>query len=125
MDHWFYDLRDAGTVPPASLVAASRLTVLAWKKGQGQNYFPFKRIAGGMVLRIEHAHRTFKALTLNMPISDWVSRACAKHHTDRAHLDITTLVAKDGNPLETRPCPLIYYYEQLLEDMKHIVTHNF
>ncbi len=24
IDHWFYDLRQAGTVPPASLVAASR-----------------------------------------------------------------------------------------------------
>jgi hypothetical protein len=24
IDHWFYDLRTAGTVPPASLVAASR-----------------------------------------------------------------------------------------------------
>jgi hypothetical protein len=79
IDHWFYDLRDAGTVPPASLIAASRMMVLAWKNAQGWNYFPFKRIAGGMVLRIEHAHRTFKALTLNMPISGWVSRACAKY----------------------------------------------
>jgi hypothetical protein len=76
-------------------------------------------------MRIEHAHRTFKALTQNMPISGWVSRACAKHHADHDTLRIPTLVAKDGDPLETRPCPLIYYYEQLLEDMKHIVTHNF
>ncbi len=125
IDHWFYDLRSAGTVPPASLVAASRLMVLDWKKAQGWNYFPFKQIAGGMVLRIEHAHRTFKALTLNMPISGWVSRACAKHHSDHVLLDIPTLVAKECNPLDTRPCPLIYYYEQLLEDMKHIVTHRF
>jgi hypothetical protein len=78
-----------------------------------------------MVMRIEHAHRTFKALTMNMPISGWVSRACAKHHADHDILRIPTLVAKDGDPLETRPCPLIYYYEQLLEDLKHIVTHNF
>jgi hypothetical protein len=34
-------------------------------------------------------------------------------------------VAKEGDPLTTRPCPLIYYYEQLLEDLKHIVTHMF
>jgi hypothetical protein len=124
--HRFYDLRDAGTVPPASLVAASRLMVLAWKEAQGRSYFTFRRLAGGMVMRIEHAHRTFKALTLNMPISGWVSRACAKHHADHETLRIPTLVAKDGDPLEIRPClPLIYYYEQLLEDMKHIVTHNF
>jgi hypothetical protein len=32
---------------------------------------------------------------------------------------------KDGDPLTTRPCPLIYYYEQLLEDMKHIIAHMF
>jgi hypothetical protein len=112
VDHWFYDLRDAGTVPPASLVAASRLMFLAWKKAQGLSYFPFRRLAGGMVLRTEHAHRTFKALTLNMPISGWVSRACAKHHADHSTLQIPTLVAKDGDPLETRPCPLIYNYEQ-------------
>jgi tRNA G37 N-methylase TrmD len=79
----------------------------------------------GMVMRIEHAHRTFEALTMNMPISGWVSRACAKHHAEHDILRIPTLVAKDGDPLETRPCPLIYYYEQLLEDLKHIVTHNF
>ncbi len=61
VDHWFYDLRDAGTVPPESLVAASRLMVLAWKEAQGRGYFTFRRLAGGMVMRIEHAHRTFNA----------------------------------------------------------------
>jgi hypothetical protein len=125
IDHWFYDLRNAGTVPPASLVAASRLMVLAWKKAQGRSYFPFRQTSGGMVLRVEHAHRTFKALTFNMPISAWVSRAWAKHQSDHDILDIPTLVAKEGDPLKTRPCPLIYYYEQLLDDMKHIVTHIF
>jgi hypothetical protein len=27
--------------------------------------------------------------------------------------------------IQLRPCPLIYYYEQLLEDMRHIITHLF
>jgi hypothetical protein len=76
-------------------------------------------------LYVEHAHRTFKALTRDLPISGWVSRACAKHQTMHWSTRIPMLVAKDGDPLTTRPCPLIYYYEQLLEDMKHIVTHMF
>ncbi len=74
---------------------------------------------------MEHAHRTFKALTRDLPISGWVSRACAKHQSTHRSTLIPLLVAKDGDPLTTRPCPLIYYYEQLLEDMKHIVTHMF
>ncbi len=40
-------------------------------------------------------------------------------------MDIPKLIAKDADPLNTRPCPLIYYYEQLLEDMMHIITHHF
>ena len=40
-------------------------------------------------------------------------------------LSIPMLVARNGNPLDSRPCPLIYYYEQLLEDMRHIITHLF
>jgi hypothetical protein len=40
-------------------------------------------------------------------------------------MGIPKLIAKDGNPLITRSCPLIYYYEQLLEDMRHIITHHF
>ncbi len=74
-------------------------------------------------MSLEHAHRTFKALTRDLPISGWVSRACAKHQSIHRSTLIPLLVAKDGDPLTTRPCPLIYYYEQLLEDMKHIVTH--
>jgi hypothetical protein len=105
IDHWFYDLRNAGTEPPDSLVGASRLMVLAWKKALGRSYIPS---AGRMVMSIEHAHRTFKALTLNMPISGWVSRAYAKHQMDHDNLDIPMLVAKEGDPLKTRPCPLIY-----------------
>ncbi len=79
IDHWFYDLRNAGTVPPASLVAASRTMVLKWKNALGEDYFPFQNFAGGSVLSLEHAHRTFKALTRDLPISGWVSRTCAKH----------------------------------------------
>jgi hypothetical protein len=40
-------------------------------------------------------------------------------------MNIPKLIAKDGDPLNKRPCPLIYYYEQLLEDMRHIITHHF
>jgi hypothetical protein len=59
IDHWFYDLRDAGTVPPESLVAASRAMVLNWKSALGEKYFPFGNYAGGMVLNLEHAHRSY------------------------------------------------------------------
>jgi hypothetical protein len=76
-------------------------------------------------VNLEHAHRTFEAVTLNIPTSGWVLRACAKHQTIHDLMGISTLVAKEGDPLKTRPCPLIYYYEQLLDDMKHIVTHRF
>ena len=125
IDHWFYDLRNAGTEPPSSLVSASRNMVLRWKAALGPAYFPLSRNAGGSVLRVEHAHRSFKAVTSNMPISGWTSRACAKHQIMHDTMNIPKLIAKDGNPLNTRPCPLIYYYEQLLEDMRHIITHNF
>jgi hypothetical protein len=125
IDHWFYDLRNIVTGPPASLVAASRKMVLRWKAALGPSYFPLSRNAGGSVLRVEHAHRTFKAVTLNMPLSGWTSRACAKHQIMHDMTNIPKLIARDGNPLNTRPCPLIYYHEQLLEDMRHIITHHF
>jgi hypothetical protein len=125
VNYWFYDLREVGTVPPESLVAASRAMVLNWKSALGQDYFPFGKYAGGSVLSREPAHRTFKALTRDMPISGWVSRACAKHEGIHGTRKIPLLVAKEGDPLTTRPCLLIYYYEQLLEDMKHIVTNLF
>ncbi len=99
--------------------------VLKWKAALGRSYFPVTENAGGSVISLEHAHRTFKAATLNMPISGWTSRACAKHQTLHDLAGIPKLVAKDGDPLTTRPCPLIYYYEQLLEDMRRIVTHRF
>jgi hypothetical protein len=125
IDHWFYDLRNSGTEPPASLIAASRNMVLRWKKALGRSYFALREDAGGAVLRVEHAHRSFTAVTLNMPLSGWTSRACAKHQSLHDLMDIPKLISKDGNPLNTRPCPLIYYYEQLLQDMRHIVTHHF
>jgi hypothetical protein len=104
IDHWFYDLRNAGNVPPASLVAAPRAMVLRWKAALGGNYFPLSsQNAGGMVPNIEHAHRSFTAVTRNLPISGWVSRACAKHQTSHLLLRIPTLVAKEGDPLTTRP----------------------
>jgi hypothetical protein len=125
IDHWFYDLRKWTNEPPESLVTASRRMVLKWKSALGRSYFPLTRDAGGSVLRVEHAYRSFKAVTLNMPLSGWTSRACAKHQMMHNQMDIPKLIARDGNPLNTRPCPLIYYYEQLLEDMKHIITHHF
>jgi hypothetical protein len=67
IDHWFYDLRTAGTIPPASLVTASRAMVLRWKNALGRDYFPYRQSAGGSVMNLEHAHRTFKALTRDLP----------------------------------------------------------
>jgi hypothetical protein len=78
-----------------------------------------------MVMMLEQAHKTFKAVTASMPISGWMSRACAKHQTIHDLMSIPMLVGTDGDPLNTRPCPLIYYYEQLLEDLLHIVEHDF
>ena len=102
IDHWFYDLRNSTTEPPASLVAASRRMVLKWKSALGQSYFPLTRDAGASVLRVEHAHRSFKAVTLNMPLSGWTSRACAKHQVmhDNTRIQIPKLVAKDGDPFD-------------------------
>ncbi len=74
VDHWFYDLRNAGTEPPASLIAASRNMVLKWKAALGRAYYPLSENAGRSVLRLEHAFRSFKAVTLNMPLSGWTSR---------------------------------------------------
>ena len=88
VDHWFYDLRNSYAEPPASLVAASRKMVLKWKSALGKSYFPLRHDAGGSVLRIEHAHRSFKAVTLNMPLSGWTSRACAKHQMMHDSMDI-------------------------------------
>jgi hypothetical protein len=73
IDHRFYDLRQSGTEPLASLVVASRNMVLKWKRALGRSYFPLSEHAGGSVMRLEHTHRTFKALTLDMPISGWIS----------------------------------------------------
>ena len=60
-----------------------------------------------------------------MPLAGWTSRACAKHQTLHDTVFIPRLVARNGDPLDSRSCPLIYYYEQLLADMRHIVTHLF
>jgi hypothetical protein len=125
VDHWFYDFRSIGNEPPASLVAGSRNMVNAWKAALGQNYYPLREHSGGTIMMLEQAHNTFKAVTANMPISAWMSRACAKHQITHDLVGIPMLVGTDGDPLNTRPCPLIYYYEQLLEDMLHVVTHNF
>jgi hypothetical protein len=92
--------------------------VLRWKEALfGLGYYALSEGAGGSIVSLEHAHRSFKAVPLNMPISGWTTRACAKHQAMHDHMQIPMLVAKDGNPLNTRPCPLICYYEQLLEDM--------
>ncbi len=74
---------------------------------------------------LEQAHNTFKAVTTNMPISGWMSRACAKHQTTHDLVGIPKLVGRDGDPLIWRQCPLIYYYAQLLEDLLHVVAHDF
>jgi hypothetical protein len=125
VDHWFYDLRSIGNEPPASLVAGSRNMVSAWKAALGQNYYPLRAHSGRAVMMLEQAHSTFKAVTANMPISGWVSRACAKHQATHDLVGIPKLVGRDGDPLIWRSCPLIYYYEQLLEDLLHVVEHDF
>ncbi len=83
VDHWFYDLGKFNE-PPASLVAGSRNVVNAWKAALGQNYYPKRAHSGGAVMMLEQAHKTFKAVTANMPISGWMSRACVCKASDYA-----------------------------------------
>jgi hypothetical protein len=52
VNHWFYDLRDAGTEPPERLIRESRKMVLARKKALGQKYFANDQNAGGWVIRL-------------------------------------------------------------------------
>jgi hypothetical protein len=125
IDHWFYDLRDAGTEPPGLLVQESRKMVLTWKAALGNRYHPLQHGAGSTIMPLEHAYKSFKAVTSGMSISVWVSRAIARVQWLHDILSIPKLVAKNGDPLTTRPVPLIFYYEQLLEDMQHIVAHQF
>jgi hypothetical protein len=99
--------------------------VLAWKEAVGSLCNPKHMNSGAMVMPLELANRSFKAVTTNLSIAVWVFRACAKHQRTHEHVDIPMLVAKNGYPLKTRPCPPIYYYEQLLEDLKHVVALNF
>ncbi len=105
VDHWFYDLRDAGTEPPERLIQESRKMVLAWKTALGQRYFAHDQNAGGCVIPLETAHRTFKAIASGMSIAVWVSRACAKYQSMHDRMGIPMPVAKNGDPLATRPCP--------------------
>ncbi len=125
IDHWFYDLRDAGTEPPGLLVQESRKMVLTWKAALGTRYHALQQGAGATIMPLEHAYKSFKAVTSGMSISVWVSRAIARVQWLHDILSIPKLVSKNGDPLTTRPCPLIFYYEQLLEDMQHIVAHQF
>ena len=69
IDHWFYDLRQAGTVSPASLVAASRNMVLRWKAALGQRYYPLSESAGGSVMLLEHALSTGNVMYINIEIN--------------------------------------------------------
>jgi hypothetical protein len=99
--------------------------VLTWKAVLGRGYHPLQHGAGSTIMPLEHAYKSFKAVTAGMSISVWVSRAIARVQWLHDILGIPKLVAKNGDPLTTRPCPLIFYYEQLLEDMQHIVAHQF
>jgi hypothetical protein len=69
IDHWFYDLREAGTVPPPSLVAASRNMVLRWKAALGRRYYPHSESAGGSVMLLEHALSTGNVMYINIEIN--------------------------------------------------------
>ncbi len=82
---------------PASLVAGSRNMVNKWKRALGQNYYPLREHAGGTVTMLERAYNTFKAVTANMPISGWVSRACAKHQSMHDLMNIPKLVGRDDD----------------------------
>ena len=95
------------------------------ESGSWETIFPVFRERWWISLSLEHAHRSFKAVTVDLSLACWTSRACAKHQTLHDTVFIPMLVARNGDPLDSRPCPLIYYYEQLLADMRHIVTHLF
>jgi hypothetical protein len=58
IDHWFYDLRNAGTEPRRDLF---------WSPGI--NYHVHSQDAGRDVMPLEHAHRTFKAVTSGISIA--------------------------------------------------------
>ena len=112
--------------PPEQLEAASRKQVLMWKEALGGSYFalsssPF--VSG--VKRIENALKTFENVVAGKSLACWITRACAKHETVHEMTRIPRLIAKSGDPAATRACPLKYYYEQLLEDLKHVVMVNF
>ena len=125
-DHWFCDLRNVYK-PPEQLVAASRKQVLAWKEALGKAYYPLRssRPLVSVVERIEDALKTFENVVAGKNLVCWITRACAKHENTHSMTDIPRLIVRDGDPETTRACPLKYYYEQLLEDLKHVVAVNF
>jgi hypothetical protein len=55
----------------------------------------------------------------------WITRVCTKHDVTHRMARIPRLIAKNGDPATTTACPLKHYYEQLLEDLKHVVEVNF
>jgi hypothetical protein len=94
VDHWFYDLRDAGTEPPDLLVQQSRKMVLTWKAALGKRYHPLQHGAGSTIMPLEHAYKSFKEITAGMSVSVWVSRAIARVQWLHDILSIPKLVPK-------------------------------
>ena len=124
-DHWFCDLRNVFK-PPEQLVAASRKQVLAWKEALGGDYYPRRSSpVVSAVEMIENALKTFENVVAGKNLVCWITRACAKHESIHSMAQIPRLIVRDGDPATTRACPLKYYYEQLLEDLKHVVAINF
>ena len=124
-DHWFCDLRNVYK-PPEQLVAASRRQVLAWKEALGKAYYPLRsNPLVSIVEMIENALKTFENVVAGKNLVCWITRACAKHESVHSLAGIPRLIVRGGDSATTRACPLKYYYEQLLEDLKHVITINF
>jgi hypothetical protein len=73
---------------------------------------------------IDHALRTFRALVVDLSISSWISRACAKHQFIHDRAQIPKLVAsyyRKSENVTYRTVPLVYYYDQLIADFRHIL----
>ena len=124
-DHWFCDLRNVYK-PPEQLVAASRRQVLSWKEALGKAYYPLRsNPLVSIVEMIENALKTFENVVAGKNLVCWITRACAKHESVHSLAGIPRLIVRGGDSATTRACPLKYYYEQLLEDLKHVITINF
>jgi hypothetical protein len=111
------------------LSGESRKQIFKWKTELGEDYLPNQcrnnRGLAEIYLRmIDHALRTFRALVVDLSISSWISRACAKHQFIHDWAQIPKLVAsyyRKSENVTHRTVPLVYYYDQLIVDFRHIL----